>query len=119
MENTQFVTYDLALKLKELGVKSTLNYYWLSTNTQEKPFIYNSAFIVFTNPAYTIFEVLEWLRLTYGIWIAAYYNKNKSFFVSIVDECDNFIGSGLFMEDYKSPNEAYIAAIDYTLNNLI
>ncbi len=78
-------------------------------------------------PAPTIAEVVMWLYEKHGIWIVVNPHKGKNnlgeFFMefdpdvwSFTDECE-FHNTGLLY--FNSPTEAYEAAIEYTLNNLI
>ena len=58
----------------------------------------------------TIAEVLMWLYEKHGIWIEVYYDNGKKEFYTVLNG-----------EEYKYnlPTEAYKAAIDYCLTNLI
>lgn len=58
----------------------------------------------------TIAEVLMWLFKTREIWIEVYYDNSRKEFYTVLNG-----------EEYKfkSPTEAYEAAIEYVLNNLI
>lgn len=60
-------------------------------------------------PAPTIAEVVMWLYERHGIWISPTHQYNQFFWR---------FGS-YQTQDFNSPTEAYEAAINYTLNNLI
>ena len=74
-----------------------------------------------TISAPTIVEVVMWLYEKHGIWIIPSYelnienHKKEWFWIAIKD------GEEIAYQyrDFNSPTEAYEAAIDYTLNNLI
>jgi hypothetical protein len=68
--------------------------------------------------------IVEWLRINYGIhvtheWDYSYSSEREYYFYKIKfkDE-ENFI-KVLTGESVTSPQEAYSAAFDYVLNNLI
>jgi hypothetical protein len=66
-------------------------------------------------PAPEQHQVVEWLRVNHGIWICV--NKSK-------DAEDNgwfhyYVDNKWSAKLYDTPQEAYSAAIDYILNNLI
>lgn len=64
----------------------------------------------------TISDVVMWLYEKHGIWIYVdFYNKNRWFGVFRNKEG---VKTELF-DVFNSPTEAYEAAIDYILNNLI
>ena len=64
----------------------------------------------------TIAEVVMWCFDKYGIWVYAdYYNENGWFGVFRTKEG---VKKELF-DAFNTPTEAYEAAIEYTLNNLI
>ena len=63
----------------------------------------------------TIGDVVMWLYEKHGIWIAVVRFKDHS---ADNNEKPTFRHNFLF-KDYNSPTEAYEAAIEYTLNNLI
>ena len=66
----------------------------------------------------TIADVVMWLYEKHGIWISVkkdYHNGALLGFESMIDNEDGFIDCGTF----DTSNEAYEAAIEYTLNSLI
>lgn len=76
----------------------------------------------------TISEVVMWLYEKYGIWIVNnWQDGSKTFIYEIIDitsyentikiQEQNYKDVG--EAEYNSPAEAYSAAIEYTLNNLI
>jgi hypothetical protein len=60
--------------------------------------------------------VIEWLRVNHGIWIYCKYQKRGKIIFVIEDLQGNNI---TISPDFNSPQEAYSAAFDYVLNNLI
>jgi hypothetical protein len=72
--------------------------------------------------------VIEWLRINYGIWISVYTmdkwmsndnHKNQIFDYSIKQMKLGLIDIPKKPAEFDSPQEAYSAAFDYILNNLI
>lgn len=63
-------------------------------------------------------EVVMWLYEKHGIWISVNVEPESSIFYFSIDKSkdDFFYDKG---ENYKSPTEAYEAAIEYVLLNLI
>ena len=68
-------------------------------------------------------QVVEWLRLKYGMWIQPIYQINSywGFDIQKLDPKSILSGSTwAHMGKFKSPQEAYSAAFDYIFkNNLI
>jgi hypothetical protein len=62
----------------------------------------------------TISQVVMWLYDKYDIWISVDSDADKTFYHTI--SFDHHISEGL---NYNTPTEAYEAAIEYTLKNLI
>ena len=126
------VSFELAKLLKEKGfdekvkgrycIKNIIPFkvglFYLSDYELRDEFIYGP----------TIAETIMWLYEKHGIWIEVRHIKTfnvNRFHVIIWDykdtsdymtiHCDNGVG----YEVWDSPTEAYEAAIEYTLNNLI
>jgi hypothetical protein len=59
-------------------------------------------------------QVVEWLRINHGIWVAILEHSinGKGIFYE-------FVVKGMTFSGYNSPQEAYSAAFDYTLKELI
>ena len=74
----------------------------------------NEAWLLCSAP--TIAEVCMWLYEKHGIWISVDFNLETSWFYDIVVLSGE---GGNILDNFNSPTEAYEAAIDYTLNNLI
>jgi hypothetical protein len=73
-------------------------------------------------------QIVEWLRVKHGIWISVYtmdkWLSNDNDRVQIFDYSIKQMKRGLIdiskkLEEFDSPKEAYSAAFDYILNNLI
>ena len=134
--NTQ-VTFELAKLLKEKGFKKPLsseNSYWTANGHSVQHYKwFNPEELIDYIDALTIAEVVMWLYEKYGIWICVDWMKrikpyNSGFYCHLRGankslNQDNFIvinntlDSGY--EVFNIPTEAYEAAIEYTLNNLI
>ena len=66
-------------------------------------------------------QVVEWLRINHGIWISVDNLIDNRFYFSVRHTNTNNYASrtGCNEEGYSLPQEAYSAAFDYVLNNLI
>lgn len=112
------VSFPIAKLLKEKGFDApTLKWYHRETkklNTNDLKFSMNKLTDNYSAP--NISEVVMWCFDKYGIWVYAdYYNENRWFGVFRTKEG---VKKELF-DVFNTPIEAYEAAIDYTLNNLI
>ena len=75
----------------------------------------------------TIADVVMWLYKKHGIWVCVDKNKESKFKVHISPKDKNYYVKGIVIDGaelnkiewYNSPREAYIAAIEYALKNLI
>lgn len=71
-------------------------------------------------PAPTIAEVVMWLYEKHGIWIAPLPTPTKRFVFGIYRIEKPFeLVAGEMKKSFNSPTEAYEAAIEYVLKNLI
>lgn len=64
----------------------------------------------------TIAEVVMWLYEKHGIWISVDFNFKTSWFYDIVILSEE---GGNILDNFNSPTEAYEAAIEYCLTNLV
>jgi hypothetical protein len=65
-------------------------------------------------------QIVEWLRVNHGIWVEVrYYEFVKMFIYEIVGLNNNKGMTSRGVEHFDTPQEAYSAAFDYTLKNLI
>lgn len=113
------INFELAKMLKEKGFDEPCYKGWDLSEEDSNPTFHeyttqnkNSDCIETFYTAPTIAEVVMWLYKKHGIWIEVttdVYSK----FCWLVKE---FRAS---QNNYNSPTEAYEAAIEYTLNNLI
>jgi hypothetical protein len=125
MKNIQptYVTFEQAKLLKEknfnIDVKS---YYTTSEEFTPKDYYYYGNEINYNSPINDInningtisrpeqWQVVEWLRVNHGVWIEVYYdNSNEEYYMVLNGEEYKF----------KSPKEAYSAAFNYILKELI
>lgn len=121
------VNLELAKELKAEGFDRLCNNYtserdgdYFSNGKQNVSYSnFNEIKNCYSRP--TIAEVITWLYEKYGIWIVSLpVSKNKWYF-EILYNYEKDIG-WVCMNDsteFNSPTEAYEAAIEYTLNNLI
>jgi hypothetical protein len=129
-----YVTFEQAKWLKEKGFdEQCLTIYQDGEILQLKSTISNSQFMTSRNYSATEQHVVvEWLRINHGIWIEVKHNPhsqgNKGLWEYLVTpifekghiltslDSPKRIGNGCGV---ASPQEAYSAAFDYILNNLI
>lgn len=114
------VSFELAKLLKEKGFDE-----WTKTWHQRGEGVvgcvegnrdfYNRKGDVYTS-APTIAEVVMWLYEKHGIWISVYEYKDHA-----ADVNDNYMFRTSYtkLREFNSPTEAYEAAIEYCLTNLI
>lgn len=108
------VSHELAQLLREKKINIYSEYRYTDFNGIEK--LEKDASEVFPY-APTIAEVVMWLYEKHGIWIQAMiYRRNPNDFIGGVyyGQLENY-----FTKPYNTPTEAYEAAIEYVLNNLI
>jgi len=74
---------------------------------------YESNSIFYSRPEQ--WQVVEWLRVKHGIWVWVENYNDKISYVPQIPKADLPKVLGY----YHSPQEAYSAAFDYILNNLI
>lgn len=113
------VTFEQARLLKEKGfdIKTTTFY---ASNGGVCDSVYD-----FDNWCYNPeqWQVVEWLRVNHDIWVSCYPTSNPLKCQFRIYKNDNGV-MGQVYDDYmgkefNSPQEAYSAAFDYILNNLI
>ena len=115
---TEPVNPEIAKLLKENGFdKKVLNCYNIENNnisTAPHHELSNfNAGVHYSAP--TIAEVVMWLYKEHGIWISVdLENYTGTWFFTI-----SYNNSETIFGNYSTPTEAYEAAIEYTLNNLI
>jgi hypothetical protein len=122
-----YVTFEQAKWLKEKGLIANCKRYWVKySNTEYKEMSDNqyedldreigigSNLII---SKYEQWQVVEWLRVNHGIWITVTSISQESWQWHITKPGDSL--GKLYEEDFYSPQEAYEAAIEYCLRNLI
>jgi hypothetical protein len=105
------VSFPLAKLLKEKGFdKPTFGFYSYSSNKYDTYSQLIRVNLLSDNyAAPTISDVVMWLYEKHGIWISPTHQHNQFFW-----------GFGSYQtQEFKTPTEAYEAAIEYTLNKLI
>jgi hypothetical protein len=125
----KYVTFDQAKQLKEKLFDIPCVYYWFENGITSVPTRmfdnrvenWNKYPTNLRISAPEFWDVVEWLRVTHGIWIMVNFaNKTQWYF-----DCNKFGNDGkekkLFQSNYNfnSPKEAYSAAFDYVLKELI
>lgn len=117
---TTLVSFELAKKLKEKGYdRQTINIYMDGVLLSLKSTISNSQFTTLRScTAPTIAEVVMWLCEKHKIWIEVIVESPNYFGYSVCNIKNNTSQDGDYVS-YKSPTEAYEAAIEYTLINLL
>ena len=132
---TTLVSFELAKKLKEKGFNLPVgNYYNKECSFVQQGFsndywgdytTFNwNADVVGIKPfkgfvsAPTIAEVVMWLCEKHRIWIEVIVESPNYFGYSVCNIKNNTSQDGDYVS-YKSPTEAYEAAIEYTLINLL
>jgi hypothetical protein len=63
-------------------------------------------------------QVVEWFRVNHGIWVSVFNDDVNYFWMGIVLATKKRLKDGNAKE-FDTPQEAYSAAFDYILNNLI
>lgn len=123
------VNFELAKLLKEKGLKyySTNNYFY----NEHGKIKYGKALNTYNDypaeldecDAPAIAEVVMWLYQKHGIWISVShlpFNQKFAFRVTgKYNEDNKGILHGYTFSHYETPTEAYEAAIEYTLTNII
>ena len=128
-----YVTFEQAKWLKEKGFKGRSRYYGGSGELVEVPNIIendyrhtNNEMQRFRWEAPEQHQVVEWLRINHGIWVSVgvgnLFYEDKFFILIKKYNIDRWELTPLDNEShspYDTPQEAYSAAFDYILNNLI
>ena len=109
----QFVTYEIALKLKELGFdEECLGYYTINNKGLLYPYnmhkyIYRKDFLCVA-PLWQ--QVIDWLREKYNLYISIEANFSKKRWYFVVGNLWEY-NSGSFFDDFKTHYEAKEQAI--------
>jgi hypothetical protein len=116
-----YVTFEQAKWLKEKGFDVECK--MCVEEGDERPLPFNCGNTIHKNslhPYYSApeqWQVVEWLRVNHGIWITVTSISQESWQWHITKPGDSL--GKLYEEDFYSPQEAYEAAIEYCLRNLI
>lgn len=117
-----YVTFEQAKLLKEKGMIVSCGAYQIEEGNRLIDWRYTPATFKLTPhflPAPEQWQVVEWLRIKHNIWIEAM----KSYGVNgIYKYCIDTSNKFQLVETeykFKSPQEAYSAAFDYVLKELI
>jgi hypothetical protein len=132
-----YVTFEQAKKLKEKGPKFKSQYnQWLLAEDKgddSKKFICHSDDLsnytyVDDETEHNVYhclsipehwQIVEWLRVNHGIWVYVRNFETVDFCSYILQKGESLIAFNNENKGYETPQEAYSAAFDYILNNLI
>jgi hypothetical protein len=64
-------------------------------------------------------EIVEWLLIKHNIWVSVRLNNTKDSWMYFLQETMTKQLTQNIKDGFNSPQEAYSAAFDYVLNNLI
>lgn len=116
--NEDFVTHEVALKLKEKGFRERVKGYYKESKVLSvcnTPMNSNALDNEFSAP--TISQVLKWLRNTYNLHVETYpcgLGMWKFLVTNIIT-----LEERALCDKYTSSEQAEIAGISYVLDNLI
>jgi hypothetical protein len=123
MENKQvtieqyesYCNLELLQKLYNKGFKFKLNTKGnrVTNNLAEQRF--NEGDVSYCDNYITYSVLIEWLRINHGIWIEVVKPVRQKLFRFNVDVNDQNIFTSVV--SFKTPQEVYLAAFDYILNN--
>lgn len=116
-----FVSYDIAKKLKEKGFDGKVSAYYKDTNK-----IFNTSnasnlnILTGAHSAPTISQVLKWLREEKRIEVNACWDNIDAQWIGYASEMDKPDLVGYYTPiDYDSYEQAAFAGVEYVLDNLI
>ena len=117
-----YVTFEQAKLLKRKGFDVSCIRLWngIGKYFEDKPYTdWNKATQFISIPEQG--QVIEWLRVVHGIWIEVHGWTKQPVGDEIWEQCyQSFInGDATDVSIFKTPQEAYSAAFDYTLKELI
>ena len=131
----QYVTFEMAKLLKEKGFDVPCQYLYVDgtyrVNFEKEGELFNNKYPSIQIPndwclAPEIWQVVEWLRLKYGIWIQVNITRYGIFYCNILEnQKTKNIDIPMTYEmvsqlnDFTLPQKAYLAAFDYVLKELI
>lgn len=110
------VNFNLGKLLNSKGLPGLKSFYDNQKHYEQNP------------KKYTIAEVIMWLYKKYGIWIANNWQVGRQTFLYELIDVSSYENTILIQEknykdvgevEFNSPTEAYEAAIEYVLKNLI
>ena len=128
------IKFELAKLLKEKGFDEECNYFYNEKvlTLTIKYTRTNNSFIEASMEncclAPTIVEVIMWFYEKHSIWIANNWQSGSKTFLYELIDLNSYENTILIQEknykdvgevEFKTPSEAYEAAIEYTLKNLI
>jgi hypothetical protein len=118
-----YVTFEQAKWLKEKGFKENCDYLYSDGRLEERNCIgkvINKDAITHLITAPEQWQVVEWLRVNHDIWVSTDFSEVDESFTYKIHLIKSNKLPRIFTDcGYDSPQEAYSAAFDYILNNLI
>ena len=124
--NEDFVSFDIAKKLKEKGFNIPFYFYYRTDDKYlhhamvTKPLVYCDKIDDEVVCAPTISQVLKWLREEKKIHIATGYSNVSKWRYIIIHLGENFVKeANVWEKGFESYEQAALAGIEYVLNNLI
>ena len=125
-----YTTFEQSKLLKEKGfdLKCLCYYIEVNNNHSNHPTrTHDSQFINWNAHVSRVscpeqWMVTEWLRVNHGIWIHSAPENNEEDIVKwafTIQRIDSEVRFVRRVGEFNSPQEAYSAAFDYTLNNLV
>ena len=119
-----YVTFEQAKLLKEKGFDIVCrSYYRYDGVVSFWEFTHNANNINLQKTLYSRpeqYQLIEWLRVVHGIWISSDYSEVDESFTYKIHNINTKELPRIFTDcGYKTPQEAYSAAFDYTLKELI
>jgi hypothetical protein len=121
-----YVTFEQAFLLKEKGFDVEVIKYWNGIGEYfevKDYFNWNQTDKFVSIPEH--WQVIEWLRITHGIWLytkrSCTIKHNEAFddFKPIIEYIPQITFDIDKLPNFKTPQEAYSAALDYILKELI
>lgn len=120
-----YITFEQSKLLKEKGFNEhCTSYYTENNDLYEDVGNYNNEdvdkeLVHYSRPEQHI--VVEWLRINHDIWVTVLPidHKMKNWYFELLYCKNNSLFCMNDSTEFNSPQEAYSAAFDYVLNNLI
>ena len=112
----EFVPYELALRLKELGFDKSTFGGWCHPFNNHKPYLQLNQEGEYDITAPTFSQALRWFRENYGLWFRPdYYDEMKEYnFQGSIHELGKY-SAVADIGNHKTPEEAELACLEKLL----